>query len=163
VCGTQTVTVLLAKPISRRHPGEPWTRAEGTVPRRSLALEPENIQLPAAYPFPDARHEHHILAHFGRFDEAIAADTKARMLTGENAMGYRKQFLELMQIPVKPPEGCNSPFGIAILHAPLGEKSKAALAVQPAFDAMRPEPRFPAPLRRLDLYETTERNWAAYR
>jgi hypothetical protein len=63
-----------------------------------------------------------------------------------------KQLLDLMQLPVKPPEAYNSPFGMAILHPQPGEKSKAELAAEPTFDAIRSEPRFPV------LEGTTEKN-----
>jgi len=96
VCGTQTVTVLLAKSISRRHHtsrGLRWkVQFRGEVSRSIRKI----LQLPAAYPGPGAGHEHHILAHFGKFDEAIAADTKARMLTGENENSARRKETALL-------------------------------------------------------------------
>lgn len=62
-------------------------RFRGEVSRSSRKI----FQLPAAYPCPGAWHEHHIPAHFGKFDEAISADTKVRMLTGEKRKLCRRK------------------------------------------------------------------------
>ena len=75
-----------------------------------------------------------------RFDEAIAEDTKARLLSGEDqgsalqkefalrrawttdgSRGYWKKLLEFTQMPDNPPEAYGSPFGLAILYAQVGE------------------------------------------
>jgi serine/threonine-protein kinase len=129
-----------------------------------------------------------LLAFLGKFEDAIAEDTRARLLSGEDensvlqkeaalrqalatsgSQGYWKQLVEFTQLPVNPPETYNSPFGTAILYAQLGEKSKALdslerafeqrslsmteLAIEPSFDPLRPDPRFQALLRRLNLPE----------
>ena len=127
-----------------------------------------------------------LLAFLGKFEDAIAEDTRARLLSGEEehsalqkeaalrhawstggSRGYWEQLLEFTQLPVNPPETYNSPFGTAILYAQLGEKSKALdslekafdqrslsmteLAIEPSFDAIRPDPRFQTLLRRTGL------------
>src|SRR5271157_4917866 len=140
--------------------------------------------------FPGFAIDHERLAQLyasrGRFEEAIAEDTKARLFAGEDqasalqkeaalrhawttggSQGYWKQLLEFTQLPVNPPEAYNSPFGTAILYAQLGEKSKALdslekaygqrslsmteLAIEPAFDSLRPDPRFQSLLHRTGL------------
>ncbi|MGB8496237.1 MAG: winged helix-turn-helix domain-containing protein [Candidatus Acidiferrum sp.] len=94
-----------------------------------------------------------LLAFLGKFEDAIAEDTRARLLSGEEehsalqkeaafrhalatsgSQGYWKQLLEFTQLPVNPPEAYNSPFGTAILYAQLGEKSKALDSLEQAFD-----------------------------
>jgi TolB-like protein/DNA-binding winged helix-turn-helix (wHTH) protein/Tfp pilus assembly protein PilF len=125
-------------------------------------------------------------AFMGRFDDAIAEDTKARLLSGEDQksvlqkeaalrhawstggpQGYWKKLLEFTQRPDNPPEMYGSPFGTAILYAQLGEKDKALeyletayeqrslfmteIAIEPAFDWLRSEPKFQDLLQRVGL------------
>src|SRR5208337_3647894 len=94
-----------------------------------------------------------LLAFLGKFEDAIAEDTRARFLSGEEensalqkeatlrhalatsgSQGYWKQLLEFTQLPVNPPETYNSPFGTAILYAQLGEKSKALDSLEKAYE-----------------------------
>jgi adenylate cyclase len=94
-----------------------------------------------------------LLAFMGRFDQAIAEDTKARLLSGENeksalakeaklrhawttqgAPGYWKALVELSQTAENPPEAYNSPFGTAILYAQLGDKARALNALEQAHE-----------------------------
>ena len=88
------------------------------------------------------------------------------MATGGSA-GYWKEVLELTQMTDNPPETYRSPFGAAILYADLGEKTKALdslenayeqhslamteIAIEPAFDSIRSEPRFQDLLRPVRL------------
>ncbi len=130
-----------------------------------------------------------LLAFQGKFEDAISEDTRARLLAGEEehsalakeallrhafatrgSQGYWKQILNFTQLPFNPPEDYNSPFGIAILYAQLGEKSKALdflekayeqrslsmteLAIEPAFDSIGADPRFQTLLRRVGLAKT---------
>jgi TolB-like protein/DNA-binding winged helix-turn-helix (wHTH) protein/Tfp pilus assembly protein PilF len=127
-----------------------------------------------------------LYAFLGRFPDAIAEDTKARLLSGEDAksalkkeaaleraltadgsLGYWKKLLELTQMTDNPPETYQSPFGAAILYAHLGQKTKALdslenayrqrslamteVAIEPAFDSIRGEPRFQDLLRQMRL------------
>jgi len=127
-----------------------------------------------------------LYAFRGRFADAIAEDTKARLLSGEDAKsalkkeaalqraltadgspGYWKKLLELTQMTDNPPETYQSPFGTAILYAHLGQKTKALdslenayqqrslamteIAIEPAFDSIRGEPRFQDLLRHIRL------------
>ena len=92
-------------------------------------------------------------AFMGRFGQAIAEDTKARLLSGENeksalakeaelrhawttqgAPGYWKALVELSQTAENPPEAYNSPFGTAILYAQLGDKARALNALEQAYE-----------------------------
>ncbi|HKI12656.1 MAG TPA: tetratricopeptide repeat protein [Candidatus Acidoferrum sp.] len=94
-----------------------------------------------------------LLAFLGKFEDAIAEDTRARLLSGEEehsalqkeaalrhalatggSRGYWKQLLEFTQLPDNPPEAYNSPFGTAILYAHLGEKSKALDSLEKAHE-----------------------------
>ena len=130
--------------------------------------------------------EAQLLAFLGRFEEAIEEETKARLLAGEDeksvlqkeaalrrawnvagAPGYWKQVFDFAQLPDNPPEAYNSPFGMAVLYAHLGEQQKALssledafeqrslslteLAIEPALDSIRNRPRFQTLLHRMNL------------
>jgi TolB-like protein/DNA-binding winged helix-turn-helix (wHTH) protein/Tfp pilus assembly protein PilF len=87
--------------------------------------------------------------------------------TASSAHGYWKQVLEFTQMPENPPEAYNSFFGTAILQAHLGDKPRALdalekayeqralamteIAIEPAFDPIRDEPRFQELLRRVGV------------
>lgn len=92
-------------------------------------------------------------AFMGRFEDAIAEDTKARLLSGEDersalqkeadlrrawttggSRGYWEKLLEFTQQPDNPPEALGSPFGAAILYAQLGEKTKALDYLEEAYE-----------------------------
>jgi tetratricopeptide (TPR) repeat protein len=96
-----------------------------------------------------------LLAHLGKFEEAIAEDTKARLLASDDenentalrkeaalrhawttggSRAYWKQLLEFTQLPGNPPEAYNSSFGAAILYSHLGEKTKALDSLEKSFD-----------------------------
>jgi len=94
-----------------------------------------------------------LLAYLGKFDEAIAEDTKARLLVGEDgdsalreegalrrawkaegSRGYWRQLLDFTKLPARPPEAYNSAFGTAILYAQLGEKKRALESLEKAYE-----------------------------
>jgi TolB-like protein len=84
--------------------------------------------------------------------------------------GYWLKVLELSRIPEKPPEAYGSPFTTAIIYARLGENAKSLdsleqayeqrtlamteIAIEPAFDTIRTDPRFQDLLRRVNLGST---------
>lgn len=118
-----------------------------------------------------------LFAILGRYNEAIPEETKARLLTGENAQdvsakmnalqqklategarGYWEEQLLFARQRQNPPEAYVRPYGLAIVYAHLGEKTKAfenleralaerdtqitELAIEPQFDTLRSDPRF---------------------
>lgn len=123
----------------------------------------------------------HLYTYTGRFDDAIEAETKARLLSGEEqredglrkafkevgSQGYWKKVLELSQSGENPPEAYRGAYGTAILFARLGETQEALdaleeafderelamteIGVEPAIDPLRGEARFQSLLRRVGL------------
>lgn len=106
--------------------------------------------------FPGLAINHERLAHLytysGKFGEAIEEETKARLLSGEEAKdvlkkeevlrkalreggprGYWMKVLELSPSEQNPPEAYQGPYGQAILYARMGEKQKAIDALEKAF------------------------------
>ena len=94
-----------------------------------------------------------LYASLGRYADAIAEDTKARLLSGEDAQsalkkeaalrqalatggpaGYWKKLLDLTRMAENPPETYRSPFGAAILYAHLGEMTKALDSLENAYE-----------------------------
>jgi hypothetical protein len=81
--------------------------------------------------------------------------------------GYWEKLLELSRRPNNPPEAYTTTDGLAILYVRLGDKDKAMQAleqgyterqlhmteigIEPAFDALRPEPRFQDLVRRIGV------------
>jgi TolB-like protein/DNA-binding winged helix-turn-helix (wHTH) protein len=127
-----------------------------------------------------------LCAILGRYDEAIAEETKARLLAGEKQQdvlakmsalqrslvmkgerGYWDEQLQFAQDPQNPPEAYIRPYGLAIIYVHLGEKAKAfenlenalaerdtqitELAIEPQFEALRTDARFPDLERRIGL------------
>lgn len=95
----------------------------------------------------------HLYTYTGEFEKAIAEETRARLLNGEDpesavkkdealrqafkqggARGYWEKELELLQKEESPPEAYQGPYGSAILFARLGERQKALDALEKAFD-----------------------------
>jgi TolB-like protein/Tfp pilus assembly protein PilF len=85
-----------------------------------------------------------LCAILGRYDQAVAEETKARLLTGEKPQdvlakmntlqrelatkgerGYWEEQLQLAREPQNPPESYVRPYGLAIIYAHLSEKVKA--------------------------------------
>lgn len=127
-----------------------------------------------------------LCAILGRYDDAIAEETKARLLVGENPQdvlakmdtlkrelatkgerGYWEEQLQFARDQQNPPEAYVGPYGLAIIYAHLGEKTKAfeklenafaerdtqitELAIEPQFDPLRSDARFADLERRIAL------------
>jgi adenylate cyclase len=94
----------------------------------------------------------HLYTYIGKFDDAIAQETKARLLAGEDpkaalakeeelriawkagaAAGYWKKQLEFASMPENPPEAYVSSYGRAILYTRLGDKEQALASLEKAF------------------------------
>ncbi len=121
-----------------------------------------------------------------RYDEAIAEETKARLVAGEKQQrvlqkmtalrrelaasgerGYWEQQLKFARDQQNPPEAYVRSYGLAIIYAHLGEKTKAfenlenalagrdpqmtELAIEPQFDPLRSDARFSELERRIGL------------
>jgi TolB-like protein/DNA-binding winged helix-turn-helix (wHTH) protein len=90
--------------------------------------------------------------YLGKYDEAIREQTKARLLTGEDAKMvvmkeetlrkalsaggpplYWWRLLELSQMKENPPEAFATPYGIAQIYAQLGETEKALESLEKAY------------------------------
>lgn len=93
----------------------------------------------------------HIYTYMGRFQEAIAADTKAKILNGqtpEKAMeqdaalrkalatdgpsGYWKKLLEYGTLPEHSPEIYRAPRQLAVVYTRLGDREKALAPLEEA-------------------------------
>ena len=106
--------------------------------------------------FPSFAIDHQRLAHLytyrGEFDEAIAEETRARILAGQDPRsvlkledslrkafashgprGYWQKLLELSQRTDNPPEAYTTNDGLAILYVRLGDKEKALQALEQAY------------------------------
>ncbi|HKW33352.1 MAG TPA: winged helix-turn-helix domain-containing protein [Candidatus Acidoferrum sp.] len=140
--------------------------------------------------FPNLAIEHERLAHLytyrGEYDKAIAEESRARIIAGENPgsvlrleqslrssfaargpRGYWEKMLELSHRSDNPPEAYTTHDGLAIIYVRLGDKDKALQAleqaykerqlhmteigIEPAFDALRSEPRFQKLLDRIGV------------
>lgn len=106
--------------------------------------------------FPGFAIDHERIAHLytytGRLEDAIAEETRARLLAGEDSksviekeealrkalkeegsQGYWKKVLELSRTGENPPEAYKGSYGMAIVYARLGDKEKALDALERAF------------------------------
>lgn len=106
--------------------------------------------------FPSFAIDHERLAHLytyrGEFDEAIAEETRERILAGQDPRsvlkledslrkafashgprGYWQKLLELSQRTDNPPEAYTTNDGLAILYVRLGDKEKALQALEQAY------------------------------
>jgi TolB-like protein/DNA-binding winged helix-turn-helix (wHTH) protein/Tfp pilus assembly protein PilF len=94
-------------------------------------------------------------------------DSLRRAFAARGPKGYWEKLLELSRRPDNPPEAYTTTDGLAILYVRLGDKDKAMQAlergyterqlhmteigIEPAFDALRPEPRFQDLVRRIGV------------
>jgi TolB-like protein/DNA-binding winged helix-turn-helix (wHTH) protein/Tfp pilus assembly protein PilF len=94
----------------------------------------------------------HLYAIMGKFDEAIAEDSKARILVHENPdsvqakmdrlrrawsqhgpRGYWQAELDLAHEAPNPPEAYDTPLGLAVIYSHLGEKEEAFSNLEAAY------------------------------
>jgi TolB-like protein/DNA-binding winged helix-turn-helix (wHTH) protein len=94
----------------------------------------------------------HLYTYLGRFNDAIAEESIARTLSGEDpqvvrsredalrkalaahgAQGYWRTLLDLSTVKPNPPEAYDDAYGIAILYARLGEQEKAIDSLETAY------------------------------
>ncbi|HXY01469.1 MAG TPA: winged helix-turn-helix domain-containing protein [Candidatus Limnocylindrales bacterium] len=120
----------------------------------------------------------HLYTYLGKFDDAIAEESRARILSGEEPVavadkekalqkafqvqgpnGYWEEELEFARLPHNPPEAYRNPYGLAIIYARLGQNAKALQNLEQAIDAralstteLAVEPAFD-PLRRDPQFE----------
>lgn len=99
-----------------------------------------------------------LYASLNKYGEAIAEESKARLMSGENprevlakmarlrraftnngALGYWKQQLELLREKPNPPEDYDRPFGLAMVYAQLDEKDKAISNLEIAYQQRDPQ------------------------
>jgi TolB-like protein/DNA-binding winged helix-turn-helix (wHTH) protein/Tfp pilus assembly protein PilF len=94
-------------------------------------------------------------------------DALRRAFVEHGPRGFWQGLLELSKAPQNPPEAYTDHWGVAIIYAQLGDKNKALdaleeaysernfmlteIAVEPALDPLRSEPRFKALLQRVGL------------
>jgi tetratricopeptide (TPR) repeat protein len=93
-----------------------------------------------------------LYALLGKFEEAVAEETKARVLSGEEpnavvasinrlrqaivaggARGYWSAELKLSEGPRQPPEGYSLPYGRAMVYAHLGKTNEALANLERAY------------------------------
>ena len=90
-----------------------------------------------------------------------------RELATKGERGYWDEQLQFARDPQNPPEAYIRPYGLAIIYVHLGEKAKAfenlenalaerdtqitELAIEPQFEALRTDARFPDLERRIGL------------
>ena len=106
--------------------------------------------------FPNVAIDHERLAHLytylGKFEDAIAEETKARLLSGEDpklairkedelrqafaAQGSRGYWLKLLKLSHEtnnPPEAYSTTYGFAIIYSRLGDKEQAFASLEQAY------------------------------